>query len=155
MKLAAMVMLLACLVTAGCSPALDLPAGFVEVDRENLGPYAQRAVSGDGVVIAIRSEPNPRNAALDFWVTAVSDELVNRRGYAPARQEALSASDGTPGRLLVFTAQRSGAEFTYMTAIYVKGSRVLLAEAGGKTQAVAPKAEAIRKGLTSLRMGLL
>jgi hypothetical protein len=52
---------------------------------------------------------------------------------------------------MTFTAQRSGAEFTYMTAVYVRGPQVLLAEAGGKSQAVAPKADELRKSLASVR----
>ena len=151
MRLAAIAAALALGALAGCSPGIQWPPGFVEVGKENLGPYAQRAVSADGVVVALRTEPNPKNAAADFWATAIRDELVSRRGYALAKEEPLTSADGAPGRLLTFTAQRSGVEFTYLTAVYVRGQQVLLAEAGGKSQTVAPKADELRKSLASVR----
>ncbi|MFB3894430.1 MAG: hypothetical protein ACE15C_20710 [Phycisphaerae bacterium] len=152
MKTFATVMILGCAILGGCSPALPLPPGFVDVGRDNLGPYSQRAVSADGVVIAIRTEDNPKNATLDFWAPAIRDELVDRRGYTLVREEPVT-SGALGGKLMIFSSQRSGVEFTYLAAVYVKGSQVVIAEAGGKREAVTPKVDAIRKSLCDVRYG--
>ncbi len=57
------------------------------------------------------------------------------------------------GKLLTCTANRSGAEFTYIVAVYVMGGQVLVAEAGGKSETVAPRLGDIRKAMASLRSG--
>ena len=142
---------LACVALGGCAPAITMPPGFVAVENNQLGPYEQRAVSADGVVVALRKEANPKGATLDFWATAVRDELVTRRGYHLATEESVESISGTPGRLVTCTARRSGAEFTYLAAVYVEGSQVLVVEAGGKADALASKLPEVRKALTSIR----
>jgi ABC-type sugar transport system substrate-binding protein len=132
---------------------MQMPSGFVEVEANQRGPYIQRAVSADGVVIALRSETNPKDATLDFWVTAIRDELVNRRGYTLAKEEPVEAANGAKGKLLTCTANRSGAEFTYLAAVYVMGGQVLVAEAGGKSDNVVDRLDDIRKAMASLRAG--
>ncbi len=144
---------LSCGVLGGCEPKMQMPSGFVEVETYQRGPYTQRAVSADGVVIALRSETNPKDATLDFWITAIRDELVNRRGYTLAKEEPAEAANGAKGRLLTFTANRSGVEFTYLAGVYVMGGQVLVAEAGGKSETVAPGLGDIRKAMASLRAG--
>jgi len=79
-SLTAITIALAGAALCGCEPTIQMPPGFVEVGKYNLGTYDQRAVSADGVVVALRSETNPKNASLDFWVTAIRDELVKHRG---------------------------------------------------------------------------
>jgi hypothetical protein len=156
MKHSLIVTALACLAVCGCEPKMKMPVGFVEVPSNQLGIYKQRAVSADGVVIALREEDNHKGANLDFWATAVRNELVERRGYRLVKDEPLSRSgDVAPdGRLFTFAAKRAGVEFTYLTAVYVAGGRVTIAEAGGKAETVSPMLEAIRKSLSSLQAGL-
>ena len=144
---------LSCGMLGGCEPKMQMPSGFVEVETYQRGPYTQRAVSADGVVIALRSETNPKDATLDFWVTAVRDELVNRRGYTLAKEEPAEAANGAKGKLLTCTANRSGAEFTYIVAVYVMGGQVLVAEAGGKSETVVHRLGDIRQAMASLRAG--
>jgi hypothetical protein len=132
---------------------MQMPSGFVEVETYQRGPYTQRAVSADGVVIALRSETNPKDATLDFWVTAIRDELVSRRGYVLAKTEPSEAAGGAKGTLLTCTANRSGAEFAYLVGVYVMGGQVFVAEAGGKSETVAPRLGDIRKAMASLRAG--
>lgn len=143
---------LTCGVIFGCEPKMQMPPGFVEVDRP-YGPFTQRAVSADGIVIALRSETNPKDATLDFWITAVRDELVIRRGYTVAKEEPAEAASGDNGKLLTCTVNRSGAEFTYLVAVYVMGGQVVVAEAGGKSETVVHRLPDIRKALTSVRAG--
>ncbi len=137
----------------GCEPTMHFPTDFVEVDKYDLGPYDQRAVSADGVVMALRSETNPKNASLDFWVTAIRNELIDRRGYALAKEKPIEGADGRKGNLMTFTAERSGVDFTYMVAVYVTVKTVLIAETGGKHKTVAPRMPAFRKAFSSIRAG--
>lgn len=150
-SMTAIAIVLAGTALGGCEPKIQFPTGFVEVEKYDLGPYDQRAVSADGVVMALRSETNPKNASLDFWVKAIRDELVERRGYPLSKEESIEADDGRRGKLMTFTALRSGVEFTYMVAVYVTVKKVLIAEAGGKSETVAPKAADFRKAFTGIR----
>ena len=61
--------------------------------------------------------------------------------------------DGNPGVLMTFAAQRSGVEFSYMAAVYIKGGKVLIAEAGGKSETFAPRMPELRKAIFGVRAG--
>ena len=137
----------------GCEAKMQFPTGFVEVEKYDLGPYDQRAVSADGVVMALRSETNPKNASLDFWGKAIRDELIEQRGYALSKDESVQAADGRQGKLMTFTALRSGVEFTYMVAVYVTVKTVLIAEAGGKSEKIAPRMADFRKAFGGIHAG--
>lgn len=133
----------------GCH-GMDVPADFVAMDRTALEGYEARAVSADGVVIALRTENNAKNGTLDFWASAVRNELVSARGYALAKEEPIDGAAGA-GKCMIFTASRSGAEFTYIIAIFLRYDTILIAEAGGKTDAVTPKMGTILTALRSVR----
>ena len=143
----------AAFATAGCEPALrmTLPESFVEVDEGTAGPYDMRAVSADGVVLATRRQENPENGTLAFWSEAVEKELVSGRGYKLAGAEDVETAGGMAGRMMTFSASRGGAASTYLVAVYVRGSDILLAEAGGKADAVGRHADAVRKAMLSVR----
>ena len=110
-----------------------------------------RAVSADGVAVGLRTVENPKDGTLAFWSQAIEGEMTGARGYKLEKAEDIAAAGGAPGRLLTFTAQRSGADFTYLLAVYVSGRQVLIAEAGGRSERVAEKIEPIRKSLLSVR----
>jgi len=131
----------------GCGRSRGLPA---RVDEPG-GLHQMRAVSADGVVLALRSHDNPRQGTLEFWSEAVKNELVGFRGYKLAGKEAIQSQAGRPGKLLSFATEQKGTMFTYMLAVFVPGRQVLIAEAGGKAQAVQPKAEALKKAMLSVK----
>jgi hypothetical protein len=141
---------LAVAAAAGCQPAMVLPDGFVPVE-EQPGLHQMRAVSADGVVLALRSHENPKRGTLAFWSEAIKNELVSAKGYKLVREEPVRSQVGRHGVLLTFTTEQKGTPFTYMTAVFVTGGQVLLAEAGGKADAVKPKLKAITKALLSAR----
>jgi len=152
MRCAGLVVLLLCAcVLCGCAGTMTLPANFVPVEKDQLGPYLVRGISADGVVIALRCETNPKEGTLDFWVNAVTNQLAGAAGYKLEKSDALTSDAGVPGKLLTFSAQIEGAPFTYLAAVFVKGSTILVAEAGGKTDAVAPKMEEIRKAFLTAK----
>ncbi len=140
-------------VLSGCELKIKAPPGFVEVQGQTYDSYDLRSVSADGVVIGLRTEDNPKDGTLDFWATAVRNELVGHRGYKLVKDEPVESVSGAPGRLLTFSANRSGARFTYMAAVYVIGQKVAVIEAGGKANTVAPKTADIRKAMLSIRPG--
>jgi len=44
-------------------------------------------------------------------------------------------------------------DFTYMVVVYVAARTILIAEAGGKSETVAPRMEDFRKAFTGIRAG--
>jgi hypothetical protein len=137
---------------AGCFVrTMNLPADFVKVEETYPGPYAVRAISADGVMVALRSEKNPQNGTLAFWTEAVANQMVSARGYQAAGNEDVTSVANVPGRLLTFTAQKRGVGFTYVLAVFVQGADILIGEAGGRTDAVQPKLAEIKKALVSAR----
>jgi hypothetical protein len=113
--------------------------------------YVLRAISADGVVVALRRQPNRRNGTLAFWKDAISKELADGRGYELTADEEVASDRGVPGRLLSFAAESRGSKARYLVGIFVDGEDVLVAEAGGKADAVDARADSIRKCLLSAR----
>jgi len=137
---------------AGCGATMDLPDGFVQAHKRGRSGYRIRGVSADGVVAGVREGyRNPANGTLDFWATAIRNELVRSRGYVPVSDQPVKSDTGRCGRLMTFQSRRSGAAFTYMVAVYVTDRQVRIAEAGGRTEAVQPKMVALKSSLLSVR----
>jgi len=113
--------------------------------------YVLRGISADGVMVALRTERNPENGSLDFWTEAVTRQMVAAQGYKATGSEVVVSDGQLPGRLLTFATRRQGVDFTYGVAVFVQGGDLFIAEAGGRTGAVEPKWDAIRKALLSLR----
>jgi hypothetical protein len=135
----------------GCLGEMDLPKHFVSVDKAELGGYLVRGISADGVVVALRSQDNPKGGTLEFWAQAVENELATSRGYKLADSQAMTASSGLGGKMMTFSTSRSGTDFTYVVGVYVKGDKVLVAEAGGRADAVKAHADGLKSCLLSVR----
>lgn len=136
-------------VAGGCGTKMEVPAGFVPLDQ--FGDYDVRAVSADGVVIGRKTEDNPENGTIEFWAEAIQIRLAARTGYKLSSSDAVESLYGTPGRLLTWDVDRSGAPYRYMLAVFVDGKDVILAEAGGPVEAFKKHAGAIRLALLSVR----
>ena len=134
----------------GCAGNLDLPSNFVELPPEETGRYDVKAVSADGVLIALRRMDNPKNGTADFWAKAVENELTSR-GHSLIESVPVTSESGSAGRLLTFTRDQKGQSFTYILGVFVKGKRLLIAEAGGKTDAFDKRKAEISKSLLSVR----
>lgn len=152
MKLVAVIAIVAAVSLTGCiTRTMTLPPGFVRIEDANVGQYAVRGMSADGVMIALRAEKNPQNGNLAFWSQAIATQMVSGRGYKAAGSEDVTSAAGTPGRLLTFTLQKQGVQFTYLLTVFVQGDEILLGEAGGKSGDVEPKLAEIRKALLTAR----
>ena len=146
-----LLMLLTAVGVTGCAHTMDMPEGFVPVDDMESGAYAVRGVSADGMVVALKVREIPKESSLGFWTTAVTNELVDARGYVPGKTEDVTSASGVAGRLLSFTTEQKGVAFTYMVVLLPNGRKLLLAEAGGKSNIVNPKKDAILKALLSAK----
>ena len=135
---------------AGCSHSMQLPEMFVKVEQPQLGPYEFRAVAPDGVVLALRVQKNAQGGSLAYWVDAIKGEFAGR-GYKLVGTEPVTNDKGLAGQLLSFTIDKSGKEFTFLMALYVQGGHVLIAEAGGKTEAMKGRMAELRKALLSTK----
>ncbi len=135
----------------GCQPKLDLPDGFVEVPDRADGLYDLRAVSADGVALAVRTHSNPDGGTLEFWAEAVRNELTTARGYQLLTDEPVESAAGEAGRLMTLSARRGGVEFTYLVAVYVPGRKVSVVEAGGRADAVKGRLGALKNAMLTLR----
>jgi hypothetical protein len=146
-RTAVAVVLVAAMGLAGCAiHSMGLPPDFIGVEKSYLGPYLVRAVSADGVMVALRAEPNPERGTLAFWTKAITNQMAGQ-GYKAAKSEDVTCETGEAGRLLTFSMQKQGVTFSYILAVFVKGNDILIAEAGGKAEAVEPKLAEIKKAL--------
>ena len=145
--------LLAAVGALGCEPLMKAPEGFVAVTPGGpyIAPYRYRAVSADGVVVGLRTVDNPKDGTLTFWSQAVEGEMTGPKGYKLDKAEDVPSAKGAPARLLTFSTQRSGVDFTYLLAVTVSGRQVRIAEAGGRSDRVQPRIEPIRKALLDIR----
>lgn len=152
MKYAACTLLLSAVAAlGGCTRAMELPRDFVKVEDGAPGSSAVRGISADGVMVALRSEKGPAGGSLGFWMEAITHQMVGGLGYKPAGSEAVQSTTGVPGRVMTFTTEKQGVAFTYLVAVFVQGGDILIAEAGGCTDAVEPKSVEIRHALLTAR----
>ncbi len=135
---------------AGCGPTIEMPDGFVEVGDDQRGSYDVRGVSADGVVVAVRTQGNEQNGSLAFWAKSIENEMAGRGYKLDAAEDIISAA-GVAGRKFTFTADRAGMAYTYLLGLYVRDRDIVIAEAGGKADAVAPLTEGINKAIRSVR----
>lgn len=148
------VLLLLCgLALGGCVPEvrMDLPHDFVPLKEDDRGGYDVRGVSADGVVLAARGADNAQGGSLAFWTEAVRNELTASRGYTFESTEPIVSRAGTPGTLTTFSTRYGGAPARYIAAVFVRGEGLLVAEAGGKAEAVAGREAVIREAIRSVR----
>jgi len=130
---------------------MTLPGEFVSVDEADRGLYEIRAVSADGVVLALRRQDNRAGGTLAFWTRAVTDEMVAGRGYALSADDAVTAADGRNGRTLTFTTKRRGVDYTYLLTLFAGRRTILITEAGGKADAVKAHLDEIKKAMLTAK----
>lgn len=152
MKRTLLLAALAAVVLTGCvTRTMTLPPNFINVDKDAMGIYAVRAVAPDGAMVSLRTEKNPQNGTLDFWTQAVTNQLTQGRGYKVVKSEEVTSDAGLPGRLLTFSTERKGVTFTYLVALFLQGQEILIAEAGGKSEAMDPRAAELCKSLLTAK----
>jgi hypothetical protein len=139
---------LALVLVAGCATQMDIAEGFVRLEEPGL--YDVKAISADGVSIAARRVDIQRDSTLEFWSEAVGNDLASE-GYSQEKGEEVISAAGEKGKLLWFSRELQGQRYTYATALYPSGGRLLLGEAGGPADAFEKHRAAVRKSLLSVR----
>ncbi len=137
-------------MAGGCEATMDLPDGFVKVDRQ-YSQYDMRAVSADGVALSVRTEDNPQDGTLEFWSQAVSAELEGRQGYTLVDNSEVGPAGNPDGVMMEFDVVKRGNNMKYLVAVFVQTGQVVVAEAAGPAEAVTPTDADIRKALLSAR----
>ena len=121
--------------TAGCAKSFDVKTapGFVEV-KEDGSAYDYRAVAPDGVAVAVRTVKIDEKTDLAFWKSAVMLRMREMDGYAKVSATDVKSADGTPGRELVFGHDEAGKPYVYRVRIFVRKTKLVMAEAGGSAE---------------------
>jgi hypothetical protein len=122
-------LVLALMLTACGRNALQAAPGFVEVKDDPT--YDYRAIAPDGVAVAVRKVDVDDKTDLAFWERAVMLRTRELEGYALVGANNVKSSDGTNGRELVFGHDEQGKPFEYRMRLFVRGSTLVIAEAGG------------------------
>jgi hypothetical protein len=137
--------LLALLVLAACR-GFDAtpPEGFASFDD-----WTQfRAVSADGIMYMVRAEDNDPEAELDFWKEALKNRMKDA-GYAFVSEEDLKGP--APGYLIELAAPVGEQDYSYLVAIFVRGSDIIVAEASGEVSRFAGRRDAIVTAMAKIK----
>jgi hypothetical protein len=138
------------LAVAACHPnaQLQAPEGFAQLDGQK--SYDWRAASAQGVVLAVRTEPNEPRANVDFWADAI-DVRLRRGGYtAEARKDVKSAS-GVDGKQLRYSRVEDQRIYRYWLTVFVTGDRVYVVEAGGDKDSFDPAEKLVERAVTTVK----
>jgi len=114
----------ACQPTGYLTRPESCPEGFFPIDTLG-GHFRGRAISSDGVVIAIRERSNEPGASLDFWTAVIRRELVETQGYAVCSQKAVGS-----GQAILFAAPQEKST-SYYVVLYVTPQRIVTVEVAG------------------------
>ncbi len=133
----------------GCE-AMPTPKGYVRVEPPP--DYSYRAVSADGAILSARTVENPREGTLEFWGRAISNELIEARGYKLDAREDLKSDGGTPGVEMTMRTQVEGIDYVYLLTVFVKASRVVVFEATGPASTVESELPARRKAIRASKL---
>lgn len=144
---------LACLAVAasGCARGFRIttPSGFAELEDQD--DYGYRAANAQGVVLAVRREPNRPYGDLTFWSGAL-DAHLRRGGYVAEEAVDVSAG-GMKGRQVRYRIERSGRDHIFWVTVFVTDDQVVTVEAGGDVEYFDEAKEAIGKAIGSLQVG--
>jgi hypothetical protein len=125
--------LVAAIALAGCGRpfAIQTPPGMIELEHQT--NYAYRAMTPDGVVLAVRVVDDGK-AGLAFWTQAVSLRMKEVTGYAALAATDVTSGEGTPGKELRFGHDEQSKPYVYVVRLFVQGKRLYIVEAGGRKE---------------------
>ena len=122
---------------------LSIPEGFAAYhDRRRV-----RATSPDGVVYRARVQKNKPEADLPFWEEAMRMRMLEA-GYHLVREERIQAGE-REGSLLELSAADGESDQTYLIAIFVDGTRLIVVESAGEVERFGPRQESIETAIRS------
>ncbi len=132
--------------SAGCKDfEAPAPAGFATFDDW----FDLRAVSSDGVMYRVRTEENDPRAELGFWREALKKRMVDA-GYAFIAESEIKAGEKT-GYLLELAAPVGQQDYTFVVAMFVRGSDLVIVESSGEVTRFAKHRDAVVKAIEQIR----
>lgn len=135
-----------CLFGSGCRGFdAEAPAGFATYDD-----WSQfRAISADGIMYRVRTGDNDPEAKLKFWSEALKKRMLDA-GYAFISDGEVKAGN-RPGYLLELAAPVGQEDYSFLVAVFVRGSDLIIAEAAGEVTRFAKHREAVVAAIGSIR----
>lgn len=126
---------------SACTPHFKLPTANEFGVLEESQPYDFRAVTPDGLVMAVREfKYAKKQGELPFWVKAIENELRQGRGYALLGEKPVTTRRGLAGTQLRFGIDRDGEASEYIVTVFSvdkgKKLRLYVLEAGGREELV-------------------
>lgn len=144
------------LALSGCGASFELttPDTFVRLEEEQqeADGYELRAVSNDGVVIAMQVIEHRVEGTLTFWSEAVLRRLRDQAGYALLSADDVQAASGQPGRILRLGRDLNGRVYRYTVVVYVTDASIFIAEAGGPEEAFVAVEADVETALRGVRL---
>jgi len=142
---------LALLALAGCGRPFDIktPPGMIELEHQT--GYAYRAMTPDGVVLAVRAVDSGK-ADLAFWTQAVALHMKELSGYALLTTTDVTSADGVAGKELRFGHDESGKPYGYVVRVFVADKHLFVVEAGGTKDEVDRARATVDWAMGSLRL---
>lgn len=129
------------------------PAGFAAYDDSTLGLPASeyRAISPDGVRFRVRTVGNEPKGDSALWTAALRRSL-ERKGYRLTDSGSLRTEDGHDLVVVRGVIGLGGMDYGYVIGFHVKGSSVVLAEAGGSQEAMALRTKEIDAAFRAVKI---
>ena len=139
--------------TVGCEPKITMqtPEGFAKLDASHTS-YLTKAMSADQVVVTSKICEGLEGADVNFWAASISRELTSRK-YVLQKQEDITSNSSLKGKLLEFKLDSVSGTYLYYVAVFVKGKKVLIGEAGGQEAAIAKHRKVIIDSFKTLKFG--
>lgn len=119
-----------------CAPHFRIPTASDFGVLEESHPYDFRAVTPEGVVMAVRElHYDKQQGQLAFWIKAIKSEVLHARGYALLEEKSVRTRRGLTGTQLRFGMDREGEPNEYVVTVFAierrKKMRLYVLEAGG------------------------
>ncbi len=124
--------------------SIEKPAGFAEIESGKI----YRAVSPEGLPFRVRQFKNYPEQDLDFWKQALEVHLT-QEGYQFI-SESEAEADGKKIVCYEWGAPCGEDDYIYLTAVKVKGKKILVAEAAGEMKLFEKYRDGILNSIKSL-----
>jgi hypothetical protein len=141
----------AALGACGANFSNKTPKGFVELEDQEDRGYAYRAVTADGLVIAIRERDHKPKGELEFWSKAVENQMRRQAGYAFLDSKPVQTDSGLKGVRMRFGHDRGKEPHLYDVTVLVTGDYLFFIEAGGTRKQMEANKAAVDEVVASFR----
>lgn len=113
-----LVVLLSLFLLGSCAIHADMPESFLKLKNDR---YEFKATSADDAIFWVRRfDTEPEDSNLDFWEEALTNNLVEGRGYRLVERDKVETRTGLPGRILVVEATVGGQTRRELFAVFLR-----------------------------------